>query len=74
MSIMLGATLIEHSLMVEAAQPHTTTALRIEVITMIPIYINVGKQIKSGLPCARERYAIDDIEGSEYVIFFVPYN
>ena len=37
-------------------------------------YINVGKQIKSGFPCARERYAIHDIETSGYVVFFVPYN
>ena len=37
-------------------------------------YINVGIQLKSGIPCARERYAIWDIESTGRKITFVPYN
>ena len=37
-------------------------------------YGNVGKQLNSGLPCARERYAISDIEGAGNIIKFFPYN
>lgn len=37
-------------------------------------YGNVGRQLKSGLPCARERYAITDIQGAGRTIKFFPYN
>ena len=37
-------------------------------------YGNVGRQLASGLPCARERYAISDIEGTGRTIRFFPYN
>ena len=37
-------------------------------------YGNVGKQLKSGIPCARERYALSDIRGAGFEIKFYPYN
>ena len=37
-------------------------------------YINVGKQLKSGAPCAREARAIADISGAGRCIKFVAYN
>ena len=37
-------------------------------------YGNVGRQLKSGLPCARERYAITDIQNAGQTIQFFPYN
>ena len=37
-------------------------------------YGNVGRQLQSGLPCARERYAISDIQNAGYTIRFFPYN
>ena len=35
---------------------------------------NVGRQLQSGLPCARERAAISDIQGAGGTIYFFPYN
>ena len=37
-------------------------------------YGNVGKQLLSGDPCARERYALSDIRGAGEIIYFFPYN
>lgn len=37
-------------------------------------YGNVGRQLKSGLPCARERAAIADIQNAGCAIKFFPYN
>ena len=37
-------------------------------------YGNVGRQLQSGLPCARERYAILDIQSAGMEIKFFPYN
>ena len=37
-------------------------------------YGNVGRQLKSGLPCARERAAISDVQKAGYTIEFFPYN
>ena len=38
------------------------------------LYINVGKQLNSGIPCARERYALEDFEKANVKYIFVPYN
>ena len=38
------------------------------------LYINVGKGLKSGIPCARERYALEDFEKANVKYIFVPYN
>ena len=37
-------------------------------------YGNVGRGLQSGLPCARERAAISDIQGAGGTIYFFPYN
>ena len=59
---------------VKGYKPYRFADLSITDSKGYTFYINVGKQIKSGYPCARERYAINDVKGSGYVIFFVPYN
>ena len=43
-------------------------------ITGETFYVNVGKQLKSGIPCIRERYALYDIRTHGYSIQFIPYN
>jgi hypothetical protein len=59
---------------VNGNKPYRFADLSITDSNDYTFYINVGKELKSGFPCAREQYAIDDVKGSGYVIFFIPYN
>jgi RHS repeat-associated protein len=59
---------------VNGNKPYRFADLSITDTKGYTFYINVGKELKSGFPCAREQYAINDVKGSGYVIFFIPYN